>query len=683
MDPITGSLGSGAGSGARKPTRNLQPRAAAALDFNEDSDDDDGGLLSADYKAQRRTTQDLVDFFNNAPPPPPPPALAPIVEEEKKKRSLLQRLRSKKSNSSINGSNGASSMATGNRSSVLMPSANGSSISTNTALTVSRSKNGKEYAGDAANVGTLPNGKKYIMIAVDYKDKDGAGGGSTESGSALASGASSLNNVSRHGPSSITTGSSSRRQSRALEDDHASASARRMSTLSSHITTTTTVYDGSNGTNGATEKRRSILLQPNSAPSASDGSMFGLDSMLGNFAIDTDFISTASNPAGAGSADGTNGSASAARPNSRISKHGPASPDTATAGEDMSRTGSKRGNKVTFSIHSGQPALVPLDEASVDAALAQRLATHKAAQQSNGTVTSKSTSSNGASNPGHRTLEEYPEITLPKPVSRKKVRHVQIQTQHCIMRPMYTQTDASDVLVHDLEVKEWSTQTSDNASEAGTCTSTMVASEVAASTSTVASASVNGANASGTMATVTRANSKVASLVASLTQPTAATTATTTTLASPTAMASRAQNTSSTSGTQTNASAQTTASLGVSTEKLSNEDFSNATPAELQAELLQMRQQNAQLQSQVTTLERDLASEIRARTRTAVAMQDTRDKFEMLSAMAYKKLKEMIFQRHVLEMEIRELRAQVDLQGEESVYLQQQQQRNVVTVGQN
>ncbi|KAF9332812.1 hypothetical protein BG006_004310, partial [Podila minutissima] len=108
-------------------------------------------------------------------------------------------------------------------------------------------------------------------------------------------------------------------------------------------------------------------------------------------------------------------------------------------------------------------------------------------------------------------------------------------------------------------------------------------------------------------------------------------------------------------------------------------DFSNATPAELQQALLQMRQQNTQLQSRVITLERDLASEMRARTRTAVAMQDTRDKFEMLSAMAYKKLKEMIFQRHVLEMEIRELRAQVDLQGED-VYLHQ---RNAVAVGHN
>ncbi|KAG0037195.1 hypothetical protein BGZ89_008276, partial [Linnemannia elongata] len=56
---------------------------------------------------------------------------------------------------------------------------------------------------------------------------------------------------------------------------------------------------------------------------------------------------------------------------------------------------------------------------------------------------------------------------------------------------------------------------------------------------------------------------------------------------------------------------------------------------------------------------------MRARTRTAVAMQDTRDKFEMLSAIAYKKIKEMIFQRHVLEMEVRELRAQVDMHAAE------------------
>jgi hypothetical protein len=51
-------------------------------------------------------------------------------------------------------------------------------------------------------------------------------------------------------------------------------------------------------------------------------------------------------------------------------------------------------------------------------------------------------------------------------------------------------------------------------------------------------------------------------------------------------------------------------------------------------------------------------------------MQDTRDKFEILSAMAYKKIKEMIFQRHVLEMEVRELRTQVDLQSEASVIRQ-------------
>ena len=75
---------------------------------------------------------------------------------------------------------------------------------------------------------------------------------------------------------------------------------------------------------------------------------------------------------------------------------------------------------------------------------------------------------------------------------------------------------------------------------------------------------------------------------------------------------------------------------------------------------------------QVASLQRDLAAETRARTRTAVAMQDTRDKFELLSAMAYKKIKEMIFQRHVLEMEVRELRAQVDLQAEDGAESYQQ-----------
>ncbi|KAG0090999.1 hypothetical protein BGZ92_001721 [Podila epicladia] len=565
MDPITG-LGS---PGARKPTRNLQPRAAAALDFNDDSDDDEGGLLSADYKAQRRTTQDLVDFFKNAPPPPPPPTLPPIVEEKKERRTLLQRLRSKKSNSSINGSNGNGLIA--NRSSIVMPpSGNGSNISTSTLPN-------KNKGRDEPTMGTLPNGKKYIMIAVDYKDKDGAGGGSTESGSALASGASSLNNVSRRGPSSIATGSSSRRQSRALDDD---AVAKRMSTLSNHITTTTTVYDGSNA-NGS-EKRRSIL------PST-EGSMFGLDSMLGNFAIDTDFMSASSKPVGAGSADGTNGT-SIARQNSKSTGSGPSSAGSnGPGGEDMCRNGSKRGNKVTFNIASGQA--VPLDEAAVDEALTHRLAAHKAQQQANG-IASKSTSPNGA-NPGPRTLEDFPEITLPKPVSRKKVRHVQIQTQHCIMRPMYTQTEPMDV-VHDLEIKEWGTQTSDNASEAGTSTTGTV---VAETTST----SIGTTNGTKSTMTTARPNSKVASLVASLSQPTVATN-----LAP--AMTSRSQSTGSTQTTPTTSTAQTT-------DK--ETDFSNATPAELQQALLQMRQQNTQLQSRVITLERDLASEMRARTRTA------------------------------------------------------------------
>jgi hypothetical protein len=74
-------------------------------------------------------------------------------------------------------------------------------------------------------------------------------------------------------------------------------------------------------------------------------------------------------------------------------------------------------------------------------------------------------------------------------------------------------------------------------------------------------------------------------------------------------------------------------------------------------------------------------------------MQDTREKFEMLSAMAYKKLKDMIFQRHVLEMEVRELRAQVDMQMEEEEMIHQQsqhpyqqhhqQQQGFVAVGPN
>ncbi|KAF9958276.1 hypothetical protein BGZ70_009246, partial [Mortierella alpina] len=161
----------GSGGGRKPPAlRNLQPRAPAALDFNDDSDEDEG-LLSADYKAQRKTTQDLVDFFKSAPPPSPPrPIMTPAVEEDKKKRSLLQRLRPKKSGGSLsngtnnnnnglnNNNNSSSSINLGNgnrRSSVLMAGGpTSSNISTMSGMTTT----GKGKNGEEITTATLPNG---------------------------------------------------------------------------------------------------------------------------------------------------------------------------------------------------------------------------------------------------------------------------------------------------------------------------------------------------------------------------------------------------------------------------------------------------------------------------------------------------------------------------------------------
>ncbi|ORY99540.1 hypothetical protein BCR41DRAFT_364060 [Lobosporangium transversale] len=99
-------------------------------------------------------------------------------------------------------------------------------------------------------------------------------------------------------------------------------------------------------------------------------------------------------------------------------------------------------------------------------------------------------------------------------------------------------------------------------------------------------------------------------------------------------------------------------------------------------EIVQLRQQNALLQAQLASLQRDLVAETRARMRTVIAMQDTREKFEMLSAMAYKKLKEMIFQRHVLEMKVRELRAQVDVQSSQGGMLLRHEQMQLQQLAQ-
>ncbi|KAF9953436.1 hypothetical protein BGZ72_005410 [Mortierella alpina] len=598
LDPMSGPPS----GGGRKPPalRNLQPRAPAALDFNDDSDEDEG-LLSADYKAQRRTTQDLVDFFKTGPPPSPPrPIMTPAVEEEKKKRSLLQRLRPKKSGGSLsNGSNNgtsnninnsASSINLGNgnrRSSVLMAGGTSSNISTMSGMTTS----GKGKNGEEITTATLPNGKKYIMIAVDYKDGEkpaGAGTGTGSAMAALASSASSLHAASsRRVAGGTSPGSVSQRQSR--------------------------LPDGFEN-EGGMDKRRSIILQAGGG----EGSKFVLDSspfLLDSFALDTNFITA---PSPSSSSVANTGSAAAAQ----------------TSGKPTSAAGT------TADTHNKVAAVQPsVDEAIVNEALAQRLASHKAkngdsspsAAAADETLKASSSPLNAGS---VSTSQEFAEITLPRPVSRKKVRHVQIQTQHCIMRPMHTQTDASgDSLIQDLEVKDWSSQSSTGSStEVGTSTSDTT--EVTASSTAAA-----------TTTTALSKNGKVANLVASLNS----------TATSPT-----------TGQAPTTFSDSAITSVTTAADAAAGED-STASVLELQQELAQLRQHNTLLQSQVVTLQRDLAAETRARTRTAVAMQDTRDKFEMLSAMAYKKLKEMIFQRHVLEMEVRELRAQVDLNSEVNV----------------
>ncbi|KAG9327330.1 hypothetical protein KVV02_007106 [Mortierella alpina] len=625
LDPMSGPP---SGGGGRKPPalRNLQPRAPAALDFNDDSDEDEG-LLSADYKAQRKTTQDLVDFFKSAPPPSPPrPIMTPAVEEEKKKRSLLQRLRPKKSGGSLsNGTNNGmhnynnnstSSINLGNgnrRSSVLMAGAGGTSsnISTMSGMTTT----GKGKNGEEITTATLPNGKKYIMIAVDYKDGEKAPGAGTGTGSAMAALASSASSLHAAVSSSsggrvhgTSPGSVSQRQSR--------------------------LPDGFENDSGV-DKRRSIVLQAGGG----EGSKFVLDSspfLLDSFALDTNFITAPSSSSEKG------GSAAAVATNGK-----PAS----TSNDPHSNSSSN--NKVAIV----QPTV---DAVVVDEALAQRLASHKAKNGEGGSTSAGEdgltmVSSSSLDSGSVATSQDF-EITLPRPVSRKKVRHVQIQTQHCIMRPMHTQTDvSSDSLVQDLEVKDWSSQTSSGGS------STEVTSSVTSSSTTLSK------------------NGKVANLVASLNS--AATSPTTAT--APTTFSDSAIASATATATSTDADAATANEDGTAPVADNNSD----SVLQLQKEVAQLRQHNTQLQSQVVTLQRDLAAETRARTRTAVAMQDTRDKFEMLSAMAYKKLKEMIFQRHVLEMEVRELRAQVDLNSEVNVVqegemlfrqeqlLQQQQQQ--------
>ncbi|KAG0044359.1 hypothetical protein BGZ83_010419 [Gryganskiella cystojenkinii] len=596
--------------------RNLQPRAAAAVNFAEDSDfeddsdfDDVGGshLLSADYRAQRRTTQELVDFFKSAPPPSPRD-LQPIVEE--KKKTLLQRLRSRKLSASL-----------------------GSGNSLRPPLPDSAIIGGPAGPDGKGTVATLPNGKKYIMIAVDYQDKDGSAIPGRRPGSMDGTGSRRESIMSQNPSIQVTTttqenGPQSQHQNGHLNQNYGQA--------------------------GGNDGRRSIIIQAGGG----EGSSFILDNtpfLLDNFGLDNDFIMP--------SKVSLNGSVNGHR-RTGSAKSGQSQQSTNTAGgEDMRRGGSKRGNKVKFNMpgeqqqqhqqqqqQAGSTQLPSMDEETLNKVLADRIANHKSQLESHPEMATG-------------TDDAPPEVTLPKPVARKRVRHVQIQTQHCVMRPMFTQTEPMESMVHDLEVKEFSTQT-----ESSTTTeTTTVFGSKDSSTSTVSS--------SGSMSPSRshyKATAAAAGLVGTLTQHVSTTTtsvSTSTMIASPTSRASprsppRTSPKNSPRLAEAGSLATTMATTGTAT----------LSPTESE-ELAQLRQQNTTLQTQVAHLKRDLASEIRARTRTAVAMQDTRDKFEMLSAMAYKKLKEMIFQRHVLEMEVRELRAQVDLLSEEGDLYQGAQQQ--------
>ncbi|KAF9576610.1 hypothetical protein EC968_006957 [Mortierella alpina] len=613
---------------ARKPSfRNLQPRSAAAMDFNDSDDDELGDQLSADYKAQRKTTLDLVDFFKNAPPPPSPPRLPPMIVDEKKKRTLLQRLRSRKSGSGMAG--GSSASLGKDRENRRLGT--GSTISTTSNYTV----------GKGGEVATLPNGKKYIMIAVDYKrdqESDGA-------------------------PAVVkrSSGSSSKRLSRIGVEE--TLSSRRQSVLNNpsiHVTTTiqedSGVSSNSLGMNHDGDKRRSIVIQAGGG----EGTSFILDNtpfLLDNFALDTDFIISPQTTAQTQSASPTavDDSKRARQLSNNALNTGAGLTNGqrethSTIPEHMDNT-TKRLNKVQFNIkdvQQPQECEQPLSEDALSEALSRRIATHKANMAKNKAMLA--TGDNTAAGTEKDTNISQLEIVLPKPVARKKVRHVQIQTQHCIMRPMCTQTEPVESLVQDLEIKEFGTQTmGSSGSVCGSSTDCGTSTEFE---STVTSSSWSN------KPTVNRGNSKVASLVASLSQPSSTSTGTCT------------QATMTTTATAAAAATATTATTETGSQA-SNLTSSTLTVSERE-ELVQLRQQRAALQIQVASLQRDLAAETRARTRTAVAMQDTRDKFELLSAMAYKKIKEMIFQRHVLEMEVRELRAQVDLQAEDGAESYQQ-----------
>ncbi|KAG0276862.1 hypothetical protein BGZ95_006943 [Linnemannia exigua] len=649
MDTLNGSLPPKPKSAA---FRNLQPRAAAALDFNDDSDDEDFGLLSADYKAQRKTTLDLVDFFKNAPPPPPPPALPPVTVDDKKKRSLLQRLRNRRSNGGLNGG------GAGNRASFLGLSSSGSGFGAG-GSNVSAAGTMSTTTGTSA---TLPNGKKYVMIAVDYKDTSSATS-PTSPGSSMSqispvtgiTGALATTTSAGNNNNIRSSPNSSRRHSR-YDDVTATGS----SLLGSNVHFTTPfenkTYTTSNngyshpttanntamsstlvGSSGG-DQRRSIIIQAGGG----EGSTFLLDNspfLLDSFALDTDFIM----PSNLGAQDSKVGTDGGLHQHQQ-QQHRRTQSQRSGHSQTLDGSGSRRGaNKVTFNIAGQQNIVSAAEEDAVSKALSQRIANHKAQLLKNQGLLSSATDDESANESGQET--KPPEVTLPRPISRKKVRHVQIQTQHCIMRPMFTQTEPIESLVRDSEVKEFSTQTMEGTCEMGTSTELDAVETASVATSTATTVVNVSTPPGGSFARGT--SSKVASLVASLSQPPTPTTG------FPTSMFPKG-------------STATTAMSTTSTDTLVQPHTpSSSLSSQEQEELVLLRQKNAALQAQVQTLQRDLSSEMRARTRTAVAMQDTRDKFEMLSAIAFKKIKEMIFQRHVLEMEVRELRAQVDMHNAE------------------
>ncbi|KAF9975318.1 hypothetical protein BGZ73_001081 [Actinomortierella ambigua] len=331
----------------------------------------------------------------------------------------------------------------------------------------------------------------------------------------------------------------------------------------------------------------------------------------------------------------------------------------------------------------GHHAQLLLDEDIVTEALLQRIESHKARKLSHQSTTSSSsegdpleagtnTESSEFGMGAESSSSEETEITLPKPMTRKKVRHVQIQTMHCVTRPMYTQTESSEVAsLDDLEIKAWKDHQSSPSPLAGQ------GERRGSVSSTLSSPSEhkyhpqyrsNGPRPSGLVTSTTTATSTLIST----TTTTTTTTSMTDHLSSPSA-SSFDNHTVSTQTSTASMSSASPSSATLSTATMANHSAltsacsspSSPSAAEaaglssLEQELALVRQQNAQLQQQVIRLERELTSEMRARARSAVAMQDTRDKFEMLSALAYKKLKEMIFQRHVLEMEVRELKTQV------------------------